>query len=224
MIWTTKIAYQGQASHYKALSILKEKAVVGTFSKYCEFWSRSTSSVDVICCRSNRIVSITTTLQKKLVEIERCKDISLKIEQQELSYSPGRINMVSFRIFSPFSWKFLDCGTLGGPANFSWIHEYKLQIVCLWTCVNSYSYIIIFIIILRSYESKGVLYFIQMKCPKFNIGIMLIRISLSHHYFLDLLSLTPCSTKRSTLCNGTHIQIIWRKPLMRWCYPVSLLM
>ena len=140
MIWTTKIAYQGQASHYKALSILKEKAVVGTFSKYCEFWSRSTSSVDVICCRSNRIVSITTTLQKKLVEIERCKDISLKIEQQELSYSPGRINMVSFRIFSPFSWKFLDCGTLGGPANFSCIHEYKLQIVCLWTCVNSYSY------------------------------------------------------------------------------------
>ena len=80
------------------LWIFKEKAEVSTFSKYCEFWSRSTSSVDVICCRSNRIVSITTTLQKKLVEIERCKDISLKIEQQELSYSPGRINMVSFRV------------------------------------------------------------------------------------------------------------------------------
>ena len=191
--------------------MLKEKAVVGTFSKYCEFWSRSTSSVDVICCRSNRIVSITTTLQKKLVEIERCKDISLKIEQQELSYSPGRINMVSFRIFSPFSWKFLDCGTLRGDLPI--FHAYMSTNYKSFVFGHVSTHIhIIFIILLRSYESKGVLYFIQMKCPKFNIGIMLIRISLSHHYFLDLLSLTPCSTKRSTLCNGTHIQIIWRKP------------
>ena len=31
-----------------------------------------------------------TTLQKKLVEMERCKDISLKIEQRDTSFSQGK--------------------------------------------------------------------------------------------------------------------------------------
>ena len=74
-------------------------------------------------------------MQKKLVEIERCKDISLKIEQQELNFNAGR-TVSLFYIFSTIeiqneSWMLITkkVSFTGKYYNVIYYKKYKLVFV-----------------------------------------------------------------------------------------------